>query len=117
MVPIMPWMHDEDRAAEVVVVPMSAKDLAAGDARCDDCDESPCVFLKERKDILAHDKDVHAGMSTANSTRRRLAFKHMFYVLNGGPGTGGIRKRHPKCVEDGIHSLFPDSSYMGYKEK
>jgi hypothetical protein len=114
-------LEKHDQELEEMKMPASATDNdaenPATDRPCDDCKESPCVFLKERKNIVAQDKAMHGGTSTANSTRRRTAFKHMFYVLNGGPGTNGIRKRHPTCVETGIRGLFPDSQYMGYKEK
>jgi hypothetical protein len=110
--------HDRDMAE--VEMPTAAKIVVAKKATdmcCGDCNEPPCVFLKERDDIVLQDNDAHAGTTTANRTRRRMPFKHMFYILNGGPGASGIRKRHPICVESGIRGLFPDIQYMGYKEK
>ena len=51
-----------------------------------------------------------------NSTRRRIAFRFYFRVVNEGPGQAGVRKRLPACVETGVRAIFPDAEYMGFRE-
>jgi hypothetical protein len=86
--------------------------------QCEVCLETPCVWVAQSDAVIANDENEHGNLLTVtNSTRRRIAFKHMFHVINGGYGQKGVRKRHPACVEDGIRALFPDAVHMGFKEK
>jgi hypothetical protein len=87
-------------------------------AVCESCGDDPCVWLREMENGVAVDEMEHAGTSTVNSSRRKVAYRHMFLVINGGPGMKGVRKQLPSCVEKGVRALFPDSkgSFMGFKE-
>jgi hypothetical protein len=85
---------------------------------CDLCGVNPCVWLSERDRIITNDKLEHEHVfGVENKTRRKVAFRYMFRVLNGGAGQKGVRKRQPVCVENGVRALFPDLHYMGFKEE
>jgi hypothetical protein len=82
------------------------------------CGESQCVWVSHRDAVIANDENEHGHtFAIVNKTRRKIAFRYMFRVINGGPGQKGIRKRQPECVENGIRALFPDTEYMGFKEE
>jgi hypothetical protein len=85
---------------------------------CEYCGETPCVWVCNVQTLIAVDENEHAGTFTAGSTRRKVAYKHMFRVVNG-PGQKGVRKQHFECVLKGVRALFPDASgqYMGFKEE
>jgi hypothetical protein len=73
---------------------------------------------QERVAVIANDENKHGHTFTINNkTRRKLAYRHMFRVVNGGPGQKGVRRRLPECVETGVRALFPDEEYMGFKEE
>jgi hypothetical protein len=85
---------------------------------CDLCGENPCVWVAERAALIANNDNEHGHMFyLVNKTRRKIAFRHMFWVVNGGPGQKGVRKRLPECVESGVGALFPDNNFMGFKEE
>jgi hypothetical protein len=73
------------------------------------------VWLSECDTVMAIDKNEHGGTSTANNTYRKVAYKHMFQVINGR-GQKGIQKCHSQCVETGVPALFPDDKFMGFSE-
>ena len=92
-------------------------DEGAEATECDFCGEMPCVWLRERLTVIAKDDMEHGHSCTVvNSTRRRIAFKHMFVIVNGGHGQKGVRKRLPECVEKGVRGLLTDIEFMGFKE-
>jgi hypothetical protein len=76
------------------------------------------VWLAQREQVVANDKLEHEHVfAVENKTRRKVGFRYMFWVINGGAGQKGIRKRLPECVENGVRALFPDPVYMGFKEE
>jgi hypothetical protein len=88
------------------------------DSLCDFCDENPCVWVCQREAVVTNNENEHGHTFTiVNKTRHKIAFSHMFRVVNGGPGQKGVRKQLPECVEKGVRALFPDDQYMGYKEE
>jgi hypothetical protein len=88
------------------------------DTPCALCGDIPCVWLGELGNVVANDELEHSHMfCVENRTRRRVAYRYMFRIINGGAGQKGVRKRQPECVENGIRALFPDAKYMGFKEK
>jgi hypothetical protein len=117
-----------------VVVPTTDGDVQTGgtnksdDVFCEDgvtegtgCEsyaDKPCVWKQEMENVVTVDEMEHAGTSTKNSSRRRAAYRHMFLIINGGPGMKGVRTQLPECVEKGVWALFPDSEgeFMGFKE-
>jgi hypothetical protein len=105
------WEEDILEAMETQLV---AKECV-GENECGFCGETPCMWLSERDTVMAIDKNEHGGTSTANNTRRKVAYKHMFQVINGR-GQKGIRKCHSECVETGVQALFPDDKFMGFRE-
>jgi hypothetical protein len=103
---------------------IDGKELADGKRKaeevvqCEVCGEMPCVWVTERDRVIANDKIVHGHLLTVeNRTRRKIAFRHMFHVTNGGYGETGVRQRHFECVEEGVRSLFQDVEHMGFKEE
>jgi hypothetical protein len=87
------------------------------DAPCAMCGELPCVWKSEISNIVTNDQFEHENtFGVENKTRRKVAYRYMFRIINGGPGQKGVRKRQPECVENGIRTLFPDKEYMGFKE-
>jgi hypothetical protein len=86
--------------------------------QCEICGEKPCVWTTERDTVVAKDEMEHGHTNAiANSARRKTAYRHMFYVTNGGYGSKGVRKRLPECIEIGVRGLFPDVEHMGFKEE
>jgi hypothetical protein len=99
-------LADRKRKAEEVLDP------------CEFCGEKPCVWITERDAVIANDENQHGHLLTVlNRTRRKIAFRHMFHVTNGGYGQKGVRKQHAECVEGGVRALFPDAVHMGFKEE
>jgi hypothetical protein len=66
------------------------KDVTKGKG-CEKYGDKPCVWLREIENVVAVDQMEHAGTSTVNSSRRRVAYRHMFLVIYGGPGMKGVR--------------------------
>jgi hypothetical protein len=94
------------------------KKQEGGVTPCTFCGDIPCVWLGEHDNVVMTDKLEHDHIfGVENKTRRRVAYRYMFRILNGGAGQKGVRKRQPECVENGIRALFPDKDYMGFKEK
>jgi hypothetical protein len=103
---------------------IDGKELADGKRKaeevvqCKVCGEMTCVWVTERDRVVANNKIVHGHLLTVmNRTPRKIAFRHMFHVTNGGYGETGVRHRHFECVEDGVRSLFQDVEHMGFKEE
>jgi hypothetical protein len=90
---------------------------SGGDSLCDLCGENPCVWVCHREAVIAIDEDEHGPFAIVNKTRHKVAYRHMFRVVNEGPGQKGVRKQLPGCVEKGVRALFPDNQYMGFKDK
>jgi hypothetical protein len=86
---------------------------------CDFCGDSPCVWIAERRAVIANDNNENGHTFTIyNKTRRKIAYKHMYRAVFG-PGQKGIRQKLPECVELGVRTLFPDEQdqYMRFKEE
>jgi hypothetical protein len=105
------WEEDIIEAMETQLVEKES----VGEIKCEFCGDTPCVWLSQRDTVMEIDINEHGGTSTANNTRRKVAYKHMYQVVNG-IGQKGIRLRHSECVETGVRALFPDEKYMGFRE-
>jgi hypothetical protein len=82
------------------------------DTPCALCGDIPCVWLGKLGNVVANDKLEHSRtFGVQNRTRRRVAFRYMFRIINSGTGQKGIRKRQLECIENGIRALFPDTNY------
>jgi hypothetical protein len=92
--------------------------MMGNDRSCDLCGDYPCVWIVQRAVVVANDENEHGHTyNIENKTRRKVGYRHMFRVVNGGPGEKGVRKRIPECVETGVRALFPDDQYMGFMEE
>jgi hypothetical protein len=109
-------MHSLSKNQDRILVVASTEKDSGNDCLCDLCGEKPCVWVSERETVIANDEVEH-GHTIVNKTRRKIGFRHMFRVINGGPGQKGVRKRLPVCVENDIRALFPDDEYMGFREE
>jgi hypothetical protein len=110
-------MHSLSKNQKKEMVVTSIEKDSGNDCLCDLCGENPCVWVTERETVIANDEIEHGHiLAMVNKTRRKIAFRHMFRVINGGPGQKGVRKRLPVCVENGIRAVFPDEEYMGFRE-
>jgi len=95
--------------------------VAIGEVECMHCREAPCVWL-EKKDLMSViDQHEHRNLPDVdkppNNTRRKKVYRQMTYIMNNGPMGKGVRKKLPKCVENGARALFPSPSFMGFKTK
>jgi hypothetical protein len=70
------------------------------------CGDIPCVWLGER-DNSNHMEHDHT-YATKNRTRRSVAFRYLFRIINRCPEEKGIREKQPECIENGIWDLFPN---------
>ena len=113
--------NDDVKAAKEV--PYVASKL--GPSHCIHCDDDPCLWLQLEPAILDNDRVYNsediAGEALANEpnrARRKRAFRLASQMINGHLGNG-IRKKHMRCIEDGVRSLFPavDGKHMGFKEE
>jgi hypothetical protein len=90
--------------------------------QCIHCDEDPCIFTQIEMRLCKNDEiyfdvgDYEKAPVTYNSSRRKRAFQYAAFILREGVN---YRKRHYRCVENGVRSLFPplDGKTMGYKEE
>jgi hypothetical protein len=90
--------------------------------QCIHCDKDPCVFtqiemrLCENDEIYYDAGEYEKAPINYNSSRRKRAFQYAAFILWEGVN---YRKGHYRCVENGVHSLFPplDGKTMGYKEE
>ena len=92
---------------------------------CRSCRMDPCIFTRLQHDIMLHDSAINtvqnqpsypmAGV-VRNRQRRHRAFRYATYRLYGYLGKNN-RKRMPRCIEDGIRSLYPayNGLHVGYK--
>jgi hypothetical protein len=57
------------------------------DRSCDLCGDYPCVWIVQRAAVVANDEHEHGHTyNIENKTRRKVGYRHMFRVVNGGPG-------------------------------
>jgi hypothetical protein len=61
------------------------------DRSCDLCGDYPCVWIVQRAAVVANNEHGHT-YNIENKTRRKVGYRHMFRVVNGGPRKG-VRKR------------------------
>ena len=87
---------------------------------CIHCNKDPCVFVQiecrlVENDKINFDEEDYAKDDVAyNSGRRKRAFQFAAFLLWEGIN---YRKQHYKCVEDGVHALFPssDGKVVGFR--
>jgi hypothetical protein len=53
------------------------------DRSCDLCGDYPCVWIVQRAAVVANDERTHT-YNIENKTRRKVGYRHMFRVVNGG---------------------------------
>jgi hypothetical protein len=90
--------------------------------QCIHCDKDPCVFTQIELRLCKNDEiyydvgDYEKAPITYNTSRRKCAFQYAAFILWEGVN---YRKRHYRCVENGVRCLFPplDGKTMGYKEE
>ena len=81
--------------------------------RCHECQATPCVWTSNKTRILENDYFEHGHrLDVLNSTRRMIAYRLMFRILNSGPGPPSATKTLPTCVDFGILTTMPDNQYM-----
>ena len=82
---------------------------------CRFCRMEPCIFVQLEHDILKHDTAINTvnGKPTLsmpgiveNRERREAAYRYVSCRLYGYVGRAD-HKKMPRCVEEGIRSLFP----------
>jgi hypothetical protein len=57
------------------------------------------------ENVVAVDEMEHAGTSTVNISCSRVAYRHVFLVINGVPGRKVVRNQLPESVEKGVRPL------------
>jgi hypothetical protein len=91
------------------------------DMMCEFCEETPCVWITKKEDMLDFDDGEHDHLPTEdwppNNVRRRKVYRQMTLFINEGPMGKGVRKQLPKCVENGCRECFPSSVFMGFKDE
>jgi hypothetical protein len=95
----------------------TSKDTA-DDTVCIFCDDSPCVWVAERDNVIALVATEHRAddPTVSNSTRRKTSFRYIWRVRNG-IGQKSVRTKLPECVETGVRAVFPDKVFMGFKDE
>jgi hypothetical protein len=91
---------------------------------CPHCKKDPCLFLQILSNLYDQDDKYLAGIlaryeniADVMKARRFLAYKLASFLIRGEMGYKN-RKRHLKCVEEGVHDIFPspNGKVTGYKE-
>ena len=78
----------------------------------------PCIWSSECDTVIAKDEmEYRYTFSLANSTRQKMAYRHMFIVTNSGYCQKGVRQRLSGCIEKGIRALFLDAEHMDFMEE
>ena len=91
------------------------------DDTCEFCAEDPCVWIQYQQEMYEY-VEAMWGAETLDavdqSSRRRQLYKQMAHNQWGHLGAKK-RRKHPKCVEDGIRGMLPspNGSYMGFHRK
>ena len=88
---------------------------------CVHCGEDRCVWLANKERMVLIDETEHGYLpddsKPPNNARRKKLYREMTLLLNKGPLGVGVRKKLPRCVENGARALFPSPSFMGFKNK
>jgi hypothetical protein len=87
---------------------------------CIDCNKEPCVWYQNCKAMRRLDREnvTRRGLSNfpndGNKTRRYPLYRRMALIQWG---RYVARKRHPRCVEDGVRNIAPDpnKAYTGFQ--
>jgi hypothetical protein len=91
---------------------------------CRYCKKDPCLFVQILSNLYDQDKKHLDGilaryenLDDVMKARRFLAYKLASILIRGEMGKMN-RKRHFKCVEQGVHDIFPapNGQFTGYKE-
>jgi hypothetical protein len=85
---------------------------------CAECGEDPCVFFKHAELVQASDDAEHGHLAAedlpANNIRRKMMYRQLTLMLNGGPLGAGVRRPLPSCCVSAIRDMLPSDSFMGY---
>ena len=91
---------------------------------CRHCKKDPCLFLQILSDLYNQDSkhlprimSWYENRADVMKARRFLSYRLASILIRGEMGYKN-RKRHKKCVEQGVHDIFPapDGQFTGYKE-
>jgi hypothetical protein len=96
---------------ELLAVDASDDQKTLGCVECDLCGDTPCVWKKSKlANVVANDQLEHGNTSgIENKTRRRVAYRYMFRMINGSAGQKGAlgKKDSPNALRtaSGLCSL------------
>jgi hypothetical protein len=87
---------------------------------CTGCERNPCVFSEHQVLLRAFDQAEHGHLAVedlpANNVRRKMLYRQLTLMLNGGPMGAGVRKPLPDCCVAAVRYMLPseNQNYMGY---
>ena len=86
---------------------------------CEDCEADPCVFVDHKESLLAFDEAEHSLQddtpTVPNNVRRKLLYRQLTLMINGGPLGAGVRRPLPDCCVNAIRAMLPSDTFMGFK--
>ena len=86
---------------------------------CEDCEADPCVFVDHKESLLAFDEAEHSLQddtpTVPNNVRRKLLYRQLTLMINGGPLGAGVRRPLPDCCVNAIRAMLPLDTFMGFK--
>ena len=96
----------------------SAVNESEGVRECPHCCEEPCIWVANKALMKLHDKNEHAHLLVddvpPHNIRRKLLYRQMFLIMNGGGSGAVVRVELPMCVTDGVQVMFPSPTFMGF---
>ena len=85
---------------------------------CPHCCEDPCMWVANKDRMKLHDENEHAHLPVddvpPHNIRRKMLYRQMFLIMNGGGSGAGVRVELPMCVTDGVRVMFPSPTFMGF---
>ena len=79
--------------------------------RCQECGEKPCLWLEHRHELMRIHRDYYDHLpiddQPPNIIHRLRLYNEMVRYMNRCGIGEGVRARLPKCIEDGVHEIYP----------
>jgi hypothetical protein len=108
-----------DRKAEagIETEQKKVKSMPIKEVRCSECGEKPCIWTiheyNMRDIILGNYGYLTKDAQPPNSIKRMVIYREFVSLMNMKGIGKGVLDRLPKCIEDGVHKLYPNPDFMG----
>jgi hypothetical protein len=108
--------NDNNMIENVTTIELTVE---ANDIGCPGCGDEPCVFLEHEESLIEFDEVEHSGLALedrpTNNIRRKMLYRQITLMINGGPLGAGVRRELPSCCVSAIWAMLPSETFMGFK--